>query len=239
LSQAVLEPGFGADECADVIHQLMTGVLGISRFAAQGGDRGAFVSAGLAHRHRDAIIGIHLNLATGIPGVDAEMTEDERRWLSDQQQWLAEEGGYIAIQGTRPQTLGFALNDSPVGLLAWIVEKWRAWSDCGGDIESCFTKDELLTNATIYWVTETIRSSMHYYYEHRLHPPAAVRPERIDVPTGVAMFPAEVMRVPRTAVERKYDVRHWSSMTAGGHFAAMEQPDALVADIRAFFRPLR
>jgi pimeloyl-ACP methyl ester carboxylesterase len=167
------------------------------------------------------------------------MTDQERQFISDQGQWMAEEGGYIAIQGTRPQSIGVALNDSPVGLLAWIIEKWRAWSDCGGDIESCFTKSELLMNVTIYWVTQTIRSSMHYYYEHRVRPPVAMRPERVDVPTGVAMFPFEVMRVPRPAVERKYDVRRWSEMAAGGHFAAMEQPEALVSEIREFFRPLR
>ncbi|HEX4216880.1 MAG TPA: epoxide hydrolase [Acidimicrobiales bacterium] len=239
FSAAALRPGFGADQCADVIHALMTDVLGLPRFGAQGGDRGAFVCAGLGHRHGDAIAGIHLNLATGIPGTAGEMTDDEHRWLGAQQAWIAEEGGYMAIQGTRPQTLGFALNDSPVGLAAWIVEKWRAWSDCRGDIESVFTKSELLTNVTLYWVTETIRSSMHYYYEHRQHPPVAVGPERIDVPTGVAMFPAEVMRVPREAVARKYDLRRWTEMDAGGHFAAMEQPGALVADIREFFRPLR
>jgi pimeloyl-ACP methyl ester carboxylesterase len=239
FSDPVLREGYGADECADDLHALMTTALGIERFGCQGGDRGSFVSAGLAHRHRDAVLGIHLNLAGGIPGVGDEMSDEERRWLADTAAWMAEEGGYIAIQGTRPQTLGFALNDSPVGLLSWIVEKWRAWSDCDGDIESRFTKDELLTNATIYWVTETIRSSMHYYLEHRRRPPVAVRPERVDVPTGVAMFPAEVMRVPRSAVERKYDVRQWTAMPRGGHFAAMEQPDALVADIRSFFRPLR
>jgi microsomal epoxide hydrolase len=136
LSEPVLAPGFGADGCADVVWALITEVLGAPRFGAQGGDRGAFVSAGLGHRHPDAVVGIHLNLATGIPGAGTQLTEDERRWLNDQQRWLGEEGGYIAIQGTRPQTIGVALNDSPVGLLAWIVEKWRAWSDCGGDVES-------------------------------------------------------------------------------------------------------
>ena len=236
-SEAVLEPGFGADQCADVIHALMTDVLGYGRYGAQGGDRGAFVSAGLGHRHPGSVVGIHLNFPTAAP--PARPTAEEQAWLVAQQRWMAEEGGYIALQGTRPQTLGVALNDSPVGLLAWIVEKWRAWSDCHGDVESCFTKDELLTNATLYWVTGTIRSSMHYYFEHRQSPPVAVRPDRIEVPTGVAMFPAEVMAVPRTTVERKYDLRRWSDMPAGGHFAAMEQPEALAAEVRAFFRPLR
>ncbi len=239
FSEAVLRPGYGADECASSVHRLMTEVLGLPRFGAQGGDRGAFVSAGLADRHPSAVVGIHLNFPGAIVGEGANLDDEERNWLEAQVRWFAEEGGYIAIQGTRPQTLGFALNDSPIGLLAWIVEKWRAWSDCGGDVESCFTKSELLTNATIYWVTQTIRSSMHYYYEHRCNPPVAMRPVRIDVPTGVAVFPAELLRPPRRAVERKYDVRRWSEMPAGGHFAAMEQPAALVEDIRAFFRAIR
>ena len=237
FSDAVLQPGFGADQCADVLRRLMTDVLGFDRFGAQGGDRGAFVCAGLGQRHADAVLGIHLNLPGGIPGDPP--SPEEQRWLAETQAWFAEEGGYIALQGTRPQTLGFALNDSPVGLLAWIVEKWRAWSDCDGDVLRCFTPDELLTNSTIYWATGTIRSSMHWYLEHRTNPPAAVRPERIDVPTGVAAFPREVMRVPRSAVERKYDLRQWSPMPRGGHFAAMEQPGPLVDDIRSFFRLLR
>jgi pimeloyl-ACP methyl ester carboxylesterase len=239
FSDPVHEEGYGADECADDLRSLMTDVLGFTRFGCQGGDRGAFVAVGLAHRHPQAVAGIHLNLATGTPGHGDDLTDEERRWMADTAAWMGEEGGYIAIQGTKPQTLGFALNDSPVGMLAWIVEKWRAWSDCGGDVESCFTKDDLLTNATIYWVSGTIRSSMHYYLEHRRRPPVAVRPDRIDVPTGVAMFPAEVMRVPRRAVARKYDLRHWTDMPRGGHFAAMEQPHALAEDVRAFFRPLR
>ena len=232
--------GFGADECADVMHTLMTDVLGFNHgFVTQGGDRGAFVSAGLGHRHRQSVTGVHLNMATGIVGAGDDISEDELRFQRDQMSFLAREGGYIAIQGTRPQTLGVGLNDSPVGLLAWIVEKWYAWSDCNGDIESCFTKDELLTNVMIYWITQTIRPSMHYYYEHRATPPVAMRPERIDVPTAVAMFPREVMQVPRSAVERKYDLHRWTTMLHGGHFAAMEQPDALIADIRAFCREFR
>jgi pimeloyl-ACP methyl ester carboxylesterase len=239
FSAAPRAAGFGADECADVMRTLMTEVLGYPRFGAQGGDRGAFVATGLAHRHPDVVKAIHLNFASGITGPPEEMDDEERRWLRDQAAWLAAEGGYIAIQSTRPQTLAFGLTDSPVGLLAWIVEKWRAWSDCNGDVESCFTKDELLTNVMLYWVTGTIRSSMHWYLEHRRNPPVAIRPERINLPTGIAMFPREVMRVPRRAAERKYDLRRWSELTRGGHFAAMEQPELLVEEIRSFFRPFR
>jgi pimeloyl-ACP methyl ester carboxylesterase len=237
FSDAPRREGFGADECADVVRTLMTELFGDRRFGAQGGDRGAFVATSLGQRHADSVVGIHLNLAGGI--VADPPTDEERAWLADVQRWMAEEGGYIAIQSTRPQTLAIGLDDSPVGLLAWIVEKWRAWSDCDGDLTSCFTTDELLTNATIYWATGTIRSSMHWYLEHRRRPPAFTRPERIDVPTGVAAFPREVMRTPRSAVERKYDVRQWTDMPRGGHFAAMEQPAALVDDVRRFFRPLR
>lgn len=239
FSAPILDRPFGADECADLLAAFVRQHLGFDRVGAQGGDRGAFVAASLAGRHPQLIAGIHLNLATGVPAESDHQSNEEKAWLAGQAGWMAEEGGYMAIQGTRPQTLGFALNDSPVGLLAWIVEKWRAWSDCDGDIESCFTKDELLTNATIYWFTGTIRSSMHWYLEHRKRPPVAVRADRVDVPTGVAMFPKEVMRVPRSAVERKYAVRRWTEMPRGGHFAAMEQPGALVEDVRAFFRPLR
>jgi pimeloyl-ACP methyl ester carboxylesterase len=240
FSSAPTTAGFGADQCADTMCALMSEVLGFRNgFLAQGGDRGAFVSAGLGHRHASALLGIHLNMPTGIVGTGDEQSDDERRFLEEQQRYLAREGGYIAIQGTRPQTLGVGLNDSPVGLLAWIVEKWRAWSDCDGDVETCFTKDELLTNVMIYWITETIRPSMHYYYEHRAHPPVAMRPERVDVPTAIALFPREVMQVPRGAVERKYDLRRWTTFDRGGHFAAMEQPDALVGDIRAFGRLFR
>jgi len=232
--------GFGADQCAGVIHTLMTDVLGFDQgFIAQGGDRGAFVSAGLGHQYSNSVTAIHLNMATGIVGSGDELTEEERQFQQSQVSFLAREGGYIAIQGTRPQTLGVGLNDSPVGLLAWIVEKWYAWSDCNGDIESCFTKDELLTNVMLYWITQTIRPSMHYYYEHRANPPVAMRPERVEVPTAIAMFPREVMQVPRRAVERKYQVRQWTAMPVGGHFAAMEQPDALIADIRTFARAFR
>src|SRR5581483_6310771 len=141
------------------------------------------------------------------------------------------------LQGTRPQTLAYGLNDSPVGLAGWIIEKFRAWSDCHGDIERVFTKDELLTNIMIYWVTQTIHSSMRLYYE-TTHQREAFG-GRVEVPTGVAVFPAEIPIPPRSLAERLYNIQRWTQMPAGGHFAALEQPQALVEDIRSFFRPLR
>jgi microsomal epoxide hydrolase len=164
--------------------------------------------------------------------------EAERRWQERRAQWNREESGYSHIQGTRPQTLAYGLNDSPVGLAGWIIEKFRAWSDCHGEIESVFTKDELLTNVMIYWVTQTINSSTRLYYEtsHQRAEPVA---GRVEVPTGVAVFPAEIPVPPRSLAQRLYNIQRWTEMKAGGHFAALEQPQALVQDIRAFFRLLR
>lgn len=237
FSQCPRDPTYGADGCARTMRALMVDVLGHTRFGAQGGDRGAFVGMSLGHDHADVVAGIHLNFPSGLPG--SPMTAEDETWLAGQQQYMVDGGGYIAIQGTRPQTLGYGLNDSPVGMLAWIVEKWRAWSDCGGDIETRFTRDQILTNATVYWLTGTIRSSMHYYWAHRHNPPAAVRAVRIDCPTGVASFPREVVGVPRSAAERKYDLRRWTDMPSGGHFAPLEEPAALAAEVAEFFRGIR
>jgi microsomal epoxide hydrolase len=155
------------------------------------------------------------------------------------QQFLKEETGYQRIQGTKPQTLAYGLNDSPAGLAAWIVEKFRSWSDCDGEIERRFTKDQLLTNVMFYWAPETANSSCRLYYE-AFHadkfPPTGFR---VEVPTGCAIFPRELIKPPRKWADRVFNVQQWSRMPAGGHFAAMEEPRALVDDIRAFFRPLR
>ena len=145
----------------------------------------------------------------------------------------------MQIQGTRPQTLAYGLTDSPVGLAAWIVEKFRAWSDCGGDVERRFTRDEILTQLTLYWVTATINSANRLYYERNRHPRALGADDRVRVPTAVAIFPADIDKPPREWGERVYDVRRWTVMPRGGHFAAFEEPELLAADIREFFRPLR
>jgi pimeloyl-ACP methyl ester carboxylesterase len=230
--------GFGADAGARVMVALAHDVLGHPQVVVHGGDRGAFVATSMGAQSPERIAGVHLTLPTGMVGEGEEQSDEERAWLSRTAAWSAEEGGYSAIQGTRPQTLAYAMHDSPVGQLAWIVEKFRAWSDCGGDVSACFTDDQLLTNATIYWITETMRSASHWYWEHRHEPPAAMRPVRVPVPTGVAAYPAEVMPVPRSAVARKYDLVHWTTMPRGGHFAPYEDPDGLAADIRTFVRLL-
>jgi microsomal epoxide hydrolase len=149
---------------------------------------------------------------------------------------MENERGYSQIQATKPQTLGYGLNDSPAGLAAWIVEKFRAWCDCDGDVEKKFTKDELLTNITIYWATQTATSSARIYYENRV---AGGTTARVTVPTACALFPKEITVPPRRWVEARYNLTRWTEMPRGGHFAAMEEPQLLVDDIRAFFRDLR
>ena len=232
---------FGVEAMADCLADLMS-VLGYQRFAAQGGDWGSFVASRLGFAHASKTIGIHLNLMPlrRDPQMVQEPTPEEQSYLEELKTFLKEETGYQWIQGTRPQTLAFGLTDSPAGLAAWIVEKFRAWSDCGGEIERVFTKDQLLSNIALYWFTGAIGSSFWPYYA-RMHGPWPI-PEgaTIDVPAGYIESPHEILRPPRSLAERTYtDLRRWTVMERGGHFAAMEQPEALAAEIREFFRPLR
>ena len=239
------EPGqkrFAVQEIADVFAELMHGVLGYRRYGAQGGDWGSFVTSCLGYAHAESLIGIHLNMMPLRRDMKrtAEATPAEAKYLDELGLWLKEETGYQAIQGTRPQTLAAALVDSPAGLAAWIGEKFRAWSDCGGDVESVFSKDALLANISLYWFTGAIGASFWPYYA-RLHGPWPV-PEgaTIAVPSAYCEFPREILRPPRSLAERVYtDIRRWSVMPRGGHFAAMEQPHALADELRQFFAPLR
>lgn len=243
FSDAPRAPGMDAERIAGLWAALMRG-LGYERFGAQGGDWGSMVSAYLGARHPDVVAGIHLNMVLGYPPEDdpeafAKLTPDELADLGELDHFFKHETGYQEIQGTKPQTLGYALNDSPAGLAAWIVEKFRTWSDCDGDIERRFTKDELLTNIMFYWVPERATSSARLYCEMRRAGKFPPRDFRVDVPTGCAIFPREIVRPPRAWAERLYRVTRWTRFAAGGHFAALEEPAALVDDIRAFFRPLR
>jgi len=235
--------GMHVFKIADLWAQLMTEDLGYRRFGAQGGDWGASVTAYLGFAHPDNLVGIHVTSMTRPtpylgPGSKA-LSEAEQALLKQRESWLLAEGGYSHLQGTKPQTLSYGLNDSPAGLAAWIVEKYRTWSDCSGDVERRFTKDELLTTATIYWATQTISSSTRLYYETQNQPWAMKQGERIRVPSAMAVFPKEISRPPREWAERSYNVQRWTVMPRGGHFAALEEPKLLAEDIRAFFRPLR
>ena len=232
---------FGAVEIAQVFGSLMTEVLGFQRYAAQGGDWGAFITSRLALDHPERLHGIHLNLLAvrrDLALVDGA-SEEERLFLQELQRWLREETGYQWIMGTKPQTLAYGLTDSPVGLAAWIIEKFRTWSDCAGDVDAKFGKDTLLTNIMLYWVTGAINSACWPYYARHHGPWPLPDGARVAVPTAYAAFPKEIVRPPRSLAERFYNIQRWTEMPRGGHFAALEEPEALAADMRAFFRQFR
>jgi microsomal epoxide hydrolase len=167
------------------------------------------------------------------------VSPEEMQSMAGMGDFQKNETGYQQIQGTKPQTLAYGLTDSPAGLAGWITEKFRTWSDCDGDVERRFTKDELLTNIMIYWATGTINSSTRLYCETMRTGRFGLPDQRVEVPTGCAIFPKEIIRPPRRWAEAWYDVRQWTVMESGGHFAALEEPEALVADLRSFFRELR
>ena len=242
FSDHAREPGMEVSKTAAMWVDLMNG-LGYPRFASQGGDIGAGVTSRLGYGHADSLIGIHLTSITRPtpylgPG-SKPLTDAETTLINDREQWQQAEGGYAHIQGTKPQTLAYGLNDSPVGLAAWIVEKYRTWSDCAGDVEKRFTKDELLTTVTIYWVTESISSSTRMYKENQSYTWTMAQDEKIKAPTGVAAFPAEISRPPKEWGERSYNLQRWTPMPRGGHFAALEEPQLLAEDVREFFRRFR
>ena len=241
LSFAPGQRRFGIEDIASTFATLMTDVLGYQRFGAQGGDWGGFVASVLGHRHPERMIGIHLNLLATRRDArpSAEATPEERAFFADLAAWLKEETGYQWIQGTRPQTLAYGLTDSPAGLAAWIVEKFRAWTDCDGNPENAISRDDMLANISLYWFTGAIGSSFWPYYA-RMHGPWPI-PEggTVDVPTGYVEFPKEIVRPPRSFAARTYtDIRRWTVAEKGGHFAAMEQPELLAREIREFFGAL-
>jgi pimeloyl-ACP methyl ester carboxylesterase len=242
LSFAPGQPRFGVEAIAETFAELMTDVLSYRRFAAQGGDWGAFVTSRLGYQFAERLIGIHVNLLAvrRDPAMLQNPTIEDKLFLGQLNHFLKEETGYQWIQGTKPTTLAFGLTDSPAGLAAWIVEKFRSWSDNDGDIETAISRDDMLTNIMLYWATGAIGSSFWPYYA-RMHSPWPI-PEgaRIEVPTGYAAFPREILRPPRSVAERSYgNIQRWTEMEKGGHFAALEQPKALAREIREFFRPLR
>jgi len=226
---------------AEMFAQLMQR-LGYEKYVAQGGDWGAIVTSNLGAVDSDHLLGIHLNMPFGFAAGEQDnvgLTEQEQADLADMAHFDAQETGYQKIQGTKPQTLGVGLNDSPAGLCAWITEKFRTWTDCDGDIESVMTKDELLTNISVYWFTQSICSSTRLYFEVTQNPRLRFLEAPVEVPTGVARFPKELMRFPRKWCDNVYsDIVHWEAYERGGHFAAMERPQELVSDIRAFVKKL-
>jgi microsomal epoxide hydrolase len=241
FSTAPRERGYNPERIADIMAALMER-LGYARYGVQGGDWGAIIGRSLAGNYPDRVIGFHSNFILGgpPPGADptAGVTPEEQALRDERVAAFAEGSAYQEIQGTKPQSLGYGLNDSPAGLAAWIVEKFHGWTDHDGDLEQAVPRDKILTNITLYWVTGSITSSTRIYYESRHTPPT--RPVAyVAVPTAGAIFPKEIYFTPRAWAESRYNIVRWTVMPRGGHFAALEEPDLLLADIRAFFRELR
>lgn len=242
FSDRPTRPGYDAKRMAAVLDKLMTKTLGYDKYLAHGGDWGSIITEQLALHHADSLLAIHL---TDVPSSHAKAADEltdlsaaEKEFLARAKVWLEKEADYQKIQGTKPETLAYGLNDSPVGLLAWIIEKFHTWSDNDGNVEHTFTKDELLTNVMIYWVTQTIGSSVRLYYETQ-HNPALAKPSYAKVPAGFTIFPKDILPAPREFAERFFNVRHWQEMPRGGHFAALEQTGLLAADLREFAQSLR
>jgi pimeloyl-ACP methyl ester carboxylesterase len=244
FSQRPARTGVHARYTAGLWHALMRG-LGYERYGAHGGDWGASVSTFMALDDPDSLAGLHLGNLDNAPYTGpgaAPLSAAEQAFKADFDRWLEREYGYARIQSTKPQTVAFGLTDSPAGLAAWIVEKYRAWADTGGDVETRFSRDFLLTVLTLFWATQTIASSMRDYYDNRWSPEMTIGPEDfVTVPTAFAVFSANFAPEgvpPREWVQRLYDVRRWTPMPSGGHFPAVEEPDLLARDIAAFFGEL-
>jgi microsomal epoxide hydrolase len=241
FSGPTLQPGWGPSRIAAAFAALM-GHLGYERYGLAGGDWGAIISTELARadggRH---VCGLHLTMPLGEPPPDGHhdvLSAADQQGLDD---WAAHQATgtvvHVAINSTRPHTLAFGLNDSPAGLAAWLVDKYRSYSDCGGDLEASFTRDELLAEITTYWVTGTIASASRLYHERANETRSRVStPPRIEIPTGCAIFPGDVRRVPRSWADRVYsNIERWAEMPSGGHFAGLEEPELLIAELREFF----
>ena len=241
FSEASHERGLNVPRVAELFDRLMTDVLGYSRYAAAGGDWGSIISSRLAFAYPERVLGIHVSMPAVFPHQEnmKDLSEEERAFLGRMGSWREHEAAYQAIQGTKPQTLGYGLTDSPVGLAGWLVEKYRAWSECDGDLDKRFTKDELLTHIMLYWLSGCINSSIRIYYESRHNPWALGKDERINVPTAVTAFPGELVRPPKKFLERVFNLQQHTEMPKGGHFPAFEEPELFVEDVRKFFRTLR
>jgi pimeloyl-ACP methyl ester carboxylesterase len=241
FSQKINTPGCNLWFISDLWSKLIK-KLGYEKVLAQGGDFGAGISTALALKHPENMLGLHLNYIPGsyFPFLSQEekLTEEEIQFQKSTENWYATEGAYSHQHRTKPLSLRYTLNDSPVGLCAWIVEKFYGWSDCNGNIESVFTKDELLSNVSLYWFTETIHSSIRLYNENSRAPLHFLKNDFIHIPVGIARFHKEEPFPPRKFIERGYNIQHWTDIPTGGHFAAMEQPVLLANDIKQFAKNL-
>ncbi|HXW38860.1 MAG TPA: epoxide hydrolase [Acidimicrobiales bacterium] len=237
FSDKPTDTGWGVEHIARVWAQLMDR-LGYERYGAQGGDWGSSVTAALANEDPDHVAGIHLNMVTVLPGPEdlTELTEAEKSALESMQHYQRWDSGYSTQQSTRPQTLGYALVDSPVGQCAWILEKFWSWSDTGGDPVGVLGADRILDNVMLYWLPATGASSGRLYWESFRN----IAGDTVSAPMGASIFPKEIIRPSRRWAERRFtDIRHWHELPVGGHFAAFEQPEVFVEEVRTFFRTVR
>lgn len=242
FSQKITAPGCNVHFMGDLWCKLMK-VLNYEKFGAHGGDFGSGVGMALALKYPQNVIGLHLNNIEGyytpyVPEGES-LTQEEIQFEKEADDWYDRQGAYSHQQRTKALTLAYGLNDSPIGLCAWIIEKFYSWADCKGNIENVFTKDELLANVTLYWVTETLHSSIRLYNETRKAPLHFTKDDFVKVPVGIARFPLEDPFPPRKYIERGFNVQRWTNMPAGGHFASMEKPELLTNDIKDFFRHLQ
>jgi pimeloyl-ACP methyl ester carboxylesterase len=229
--------GMDLTRIADIVVEVMA-QLGYPRFAARGSDLGAGVLQQLALNHPDRLIALHLSGTNPYLGwIPGDLSPAEQQFVTSAQQWNQTEMAYALEHSSKPQTLANALNDSPAGLAAWILEKFHRWSDCHGDLDSVFDRDDLLTNLTIYWATRTIGSSVRLYYETAHSTTAGYG--RVEVPTGMAMSSADMFPTPREWVERQYNVIHWTDLPRGGHFLEWEVPHLIADDLHSFFNSHR
>ena len=243
FSEAPSSPGTNSRVVASMWHELMA-ALGYPRYFAQGGDIGSGVSTWMARLYPNAVRALHLNFISGsyqpsLSAADRPLSPAESAWRASRDVWAQREGGYSHIQATKPQTLAYALTDSPVGLAAWILEKFLVWSDGGEDLLDRFDIDDLLTDVSLYWFSGNVASTLRIYKENSAQPLVFSSGERIVPPLSFASFPKEIVTPPREWVERVFDVARWSVMPAGGHFAALEQPEALARDIHESFAGFR
>lgn len=239
FSEIPTQPGMNAQRIASIFTKLMVEELGYSGFIVHGGDWGSTIAEQIALNNPQYLKGIHL---ADIPWIHLftippdQLTEPEKKYMQAGQQYSQAEGAYALIQSSKPQSLAYGMNDSPVGLAAWLIEKFHGWSDCNGNLENVFTKDELLTNCTIYWATQTINSAFRLYYEAGLamkEQKKNAEIKKVEVPTEVAFFPKD-LNAPREFAERLFNIQQWTEMPKGGHFTAMEQPELFANDIRKF-----
>jgi pimeloyl-ACP methyl ester carboxylesterase len=242
LSFTANQPRFGVNAIADCFNSLMTEVLGYSRYCAQGGDWGGFITSRLGYAYPQNLYGIHVNMLAlrRDPKMFADPTPEQSAYFDHLAIWQKEETGYQWIQGTKPQTLAYGLTDSPAGLAAWIAEKFHSWTDCHGQIEHSVSLDHMLANISLYWFTGAIGSSFWPYYDRIHHEWPIPLGGKITVPSGYAEFPKEMLHPPRSLAQTVYtDLRRWTVMSSGGHFAALEKPEQLAFETTEFFRPLR